>query len=466
LNTFNLDETVKTASDLSNGVCLINVLSQISSTFFNEEWSSKLKTDTSNNWRLKASNLRKILKKLLDFYHQELQFNVPENHQPDVNSIAEKNDEKESSKLIQLLLGCAVNCDNKEEYIQRIMCMEESVQHSIMLSIKELMLSESVNVTDHETHHSHAQVNELMNFDNDSLVHRCNELDQQVLLLSEERAALKVENEKLNQRVNHVDILDDASTPLGRRFQQLQKQADQLQDELFKSEAMKDDYKIKCEILEKDLLLMQNKADSLSRLTEETRNMKDELDILRHTSDKVARYEMTISSLKKKIDDMDELRNQLKMTEDKNVKQQEKIFQLEEELKKSSSHRTQLEVQKRQMIDLQLRVTEECNKSDKLQVDLSRCQERFADLVKEKEVSYGGEDDDEDEIENEEDDDGNGNEDGDKDDDEDEEDNDDDFMYLILRVLAHSNECHHINYHRRRRHHYTSSYGIVIIIYH
>lgn len=52
---------------------------------------------------------------------------------------AEKEDEKEMSKLLQLVLGCAVNCDQKQEYIQKIMGLEEKVQHSVMISIKEVI---------------------------------------------------------------------------------------------------------------------------------------------------------------------------------------------------------------------------------------------------------------------------------------------------------------------------------------
>ena len=41
-------------------------------------------------------------------------------------------------RLLQLILGCAVNCDDKQEYIQRIMSMEESVQHVVMNAIQEV----------------------------------------------------------------------------------------------------------------------------------------------------------------------------------------------------------------------------------------------------------------------------------------------------------------------------------------
>ena len=49
----------------------------------------------------------------------------------------------ELGRLLQLILGCAVSCDAKQEYIQRIMALEESVQHVVMTAIQELMTKET-----------------------------------------------------------------------------------------------------------------------------------------------------------------------------------------------------------------------------------------------------------------------------------------------------------------------------------
>lgn len=51
----------------------------------------------------------------------------------------ERSDAKELGILLQLVLGCAVNSDDKHEYIRRIMQMEESVQLSVMKAIQEVI---------------------------------------------------------------------------------------------------------------------------------------------------------------------------------------------------------------------------------------------------------------------------------------------------------------------------------------
>ena len=50
----------------------------------------------------------------------------------------EKADKRELGRMLQLVLGCAVNCEDKHEYIRRIMNMEEAVQHDVMKAIQEV----------------------------------------------------------------------------------------------------------------------------------------------------------------------------------------------------------------------------------------------------------------------------------------------------------------------------------------
>ena len=68
---------------------------------------------------------------------------------PNLNLIAESSSNNSSSSsssevtdelchLLQLVLGCAVNCERKSEYIETIMEMNETTQHMIMTAIQEV----------------------------------------------------------------------------------------------------------------------------------------------------------------------------------------------------------------------------------------------------------------------------------------------------------------------------------------
>ena len=63
---------------------------------------------------------------------------------PNLNLIAESSNNNSSEvtdelcHLLQLVLGCAVNCERKSEYIETIMEMNETTQHMIMTAIQEV----------------------------------------------------------------------------------------------------------------------------------------------------------------------------------------------------------------------------------------------------------------------------------------------------------------------------------------
>ncbi len=81
----------------------------------------------------------------------------------------------------------------------------------------------------------------------------------------------------------------------------------------------RDDLTIKVEELEKNLEESGNREAELQGLADQARQLKDEVDILRETADKVSKYEATIESYKKKMEEQADLKRQLKLLEDKNT---------------------------------------------------------------------------------------------------------------------------------------------------
>lgn len=130
--------------ELTSGVAIAHVLNKIDSSWFTETWLSRIKEDGGTNWRLKVSNLKKILQSMMEYYHDVLSQQVSDQHVPDVCLIGEMGDVTELGRLLQLVLGCAISCDQKQEHIQQIMTLEESVQHVVMTAIQELLTKEPV----------------------------------------------------------------------------------------------------------------------------------------------------------------------------------------------------------------------------------------------------------------------------------------------------------------------------------
>ncbi|XP_054896021.1 protein Hook homolog 3 isoform X2 [Poeciliopsis prolifica] len=413
IQTFGVEAACKTVEDLTSGVVMAQVLQKIDVSYFNDAWITRIKPEAGDNWRLKVSNLKKILKGILDYYQEVLGQHINDFTVPDVNLIGEHSDAAELGRMLQLILGCAVNCEQKQEYIQTIMVMEESVQHVVMTAIQELMSKETA-VTpggndsyvdlDRELKKTIEELNDAL-ATKEEIAQRCreldlqalhaqeerdrlrldfNELEERVAALQEEKSSLLAENQVLMERLNQSDSIEDINSPAGRRHLQLQTQLEQLQEETFRLEAAKDDYRIRCEELEKELLDVKSQNEELTSLADEAQSLKDEMDVLRHSSDKVSKLEGTVEHYKKKLEDMGLLRRQIKLLEEKNTVLMQTNVSLEEELRKANAAKGQLETYKRQVVELQNRLSEESKKADKMEFEYKRLKEKVDSLQKEK----------------------------------------------------------------------------------
>ncbi|KAM9821119.1 protein Hook homolog 3 isoform 2-T2 [Neosynchiropus ocellatus] len=391
IQTFGVDAPCKSVDDLMSGVVMAQALQKIDAVYFNDVWISRIKPEVGDNWRLKVSNLKKVLKGILDYNQEVLHQHINDFILPDVNLIGEHADAAELGRMLQLILGCAVNCEQKQEYIQTIMMMEESVQHVVMTAIQELMSKETPVTGGNDTYVDlDRQLKKTAEELNDALAtkeeiaQRCRELDMQVAALQEEKSSLLAENQVLMERLNQSDSIEDINSPAGRRHLQLQTQLEQLQEETFRLEASKDDYRIRCEELEKELLDVKSQNEELTSLADEAQSLKDEMDVLRHSSDKVSKLEGTVEHYKKKLEDMGLLRRQSKLLEEKNTLLMQNNISLEEELRKANATKGQLETYKRQVVELQNRLSEESKKADKMEFEYKRVKEKVESLQKEK----------------------------------------------------------------------------------
>uniref|UniRef100_A0A667XBF2 Hook microtubule-tethering protein 1 n=1 Tax=Myripristis murdjan TaxID=586833 RepID=A0A667XBF2_9TELE len=371
LQTFNTPAPCRTVEELTTGVAMSQALNQIDPAWFSDGWLSRIKTDVGDNWRLKMNNLKKILQMMVDYYNEVLAQQISDFPLPDLALVAEHSDPVELGRLLQLILGCAVKCERKQEYIQIIMTLEESVQHVVMTAIQELKKA-LVDLT------------ELL-AEKEELAQRCQELDIQVTVLQEERNSLLAENDVLTDRANQLDSFDDPSTPSGRKHSQLQQQLETLQEENFRLEAAKDDYRIHCEELEKQLIEVQHRNDELTSLAEESRALKDELDILRSCSDRAVKLEASVETYKRKLEDLGDLRRQVKLLEEKNMTYMHNTVSLEEELRKANAARAQLETYKRQVQELHRKLSEETRRADNLAFEMKKFEEKHEAMMKERE---------------------------------------------------------------------------------
>lgn len=478
VNTFNLGMKCDHPNDFKDGLILAKCLNNIDPDYFSEEWLGKIKTDTNQNWRLKLLNLKKILQTLTDYYSEVLNHSLGVNDLPNLNLIVDelnseattttttvttttnnKNNSitssetvssKESSDLIppqsssstdpvvyeelthllQLILGCAVNCQRKSEFINKIMEMAETTQHMIMTAIQELMSKDN----HHNHHNSNSYNGQAKYFSSSSFLlapmmtgannnnnntitttntsdeseennsfgeqlrkalsemnrlveqkedteQKCKRLDRQVSELQDEKMALTSEIEMLKTKLQRDDSARlDPSNELNKQVR-LQQKLEMTQEELFRVESDKEKYRIQLEAakLEQDLLIEKNVE--LKKLSQEHQTLRDEIDVMKHRSDRVEMLESSIEQYKIKLEDMADLRKQLKCMEEANTSYLEKILAMEEEVKRISTLKTQIDMYKRQIQELHEQVLADEMRMKKLEYE-HRMVEESAQVVR------------------------------------------------------------------------------------
>ncbi|XP_065214112.1 protein Hook homolog 3-like [Planococcus citri] len=426
LQTFQASQLrrLATIDDLTDGVVMAQVLHEIAPEWFSKMWISKIKLDVGDNWRLKVSNLKKIIEAVSDYYQEFVNQNISF-VKPDAVAIGERKDVVEMVKLLQLILGCAVNCEKKQEYIKEIMLMEESVQNVIMQSIQELetimgsspmSLSSQLNIGSEGSGGGdggdvigvagqglglglglgardgigdgvaavESPANRLLhelqstNEAKQRLALKCAELESQLNALQEERQNICEEKKSLEERLEKT--MNTLSKDSG-----LRKQMDCLKEEIFKLETARDDYRVKLAMREKEMDELQVKFDSLQRAAAEARHLKDEVDILREDADKAEKLESTVKSYKKKLEELSELKREMKLLEEKNLAYVQQTLELEEELKKANVWRTQAEMYKKQYLEARDSLNEETKKSDKTEFENIQLREKLNAVQREKE---------------------------------------------------------------------------------
>ncbi|XP_053573819.1 protein Hook homolog 2 isoform X2 [Bombina bombina] len=391
MHTFQVSGPCNSYEDLTGGVAIAQVLNRIDPSWFNDAWLMRIKLDTAENWRLKVSNLKRILQSVLEYYQDVLAHPVSDDHIPDVALIGEFSNTLELRKMVQLVLGCAISCDKKEEHIQQIMTLGESVQQAVMESIQELLSKDPADTvtSDHYGNYdSQSRKYYFISEDTDEkseLMQRCHDLEQQVTALLEEKRNLISENKMLREPE------DESSGSLGtpqlfnKKLLLLQSQIEQLQEENYRLESARDDYRQRCQELDREVQELQQRNHDLTGLAHEAQSLRDEMDVLRHSSDRVGKLESLVESYKKKLEDLGDLRRQVKLLEERNTVYMQRTCQLEEELHKANASRGQVETLTRQIQDLHKKHSTESLRAEKWQFEFQTLKEKFDALQKERE---------------------------------------------------------------------------------
>ncbi len=350
---------------------------------FEASWVSKV-TNVGDNKRLRLNNVRKVLTVTVDYLKDVVGMQLSQFPLPDTNKVVEC-DKAHLGRMLQLILGVAINCSNREEHIQTIWQeMEQESQILVMQAIQELQEIPSqslVTPTDDSQVRKMMEEVEVTTVEKEKLAQKCHELEMELNLLKEEKTNLSAEFEHLQAQIGGRST-SGAPVDSGIRYKELKNQNETLKQELENLEAQKDEVQSKLEETESRLEETDEKVSELQKLADQARSLKDEVDILRENSDKVGKYEGVIETYKKKLEEMADLRRQIKFLEDKNAEYIDNNMELEEKLGKVARPTTDLF--RKQIAELNSRLTSETERADKCKFENDRLMEKLEALTVEK----------------------------------------------------------------------------------
>lgn len=280
-----------------------------------------------DNWALKSSNLRKLLRNLEHFYHEALSKDA-EFDAIDITAMAKESEGVMA--LVELVAAAAVTCEDKGTYVQRIMSLSEESQGEM----KALLQDALGRLSEFDAQDDEGDENELvfgegeMDDENAAAQTEENNLFSGNMALEEDLAEARREIASLQAQaqLQHEDHVK-AEAKLRAVVEDLQDRLVQRQNDLIQ--------------LEEELRSTTSELDStksaLQEMTEQKSQLADDLEIASAKAQQLSKAEATVASLKKRLESAGNVTQQMNTMEDQAAKYLDQIQQLEQENKKAGA---------------------------------------------------------------------------------------------------------------------------------
>ncbi|KAJ8291188.1 hypothetical protein GJAV_G00022410 [Gymnothorax javanicus] len=344
-----LEDRLSMFMDLVDGVFLHKIMTQIDPNPTNQ----RVNKHVNNDINLRAQNLKIIVRHIKNYYQENLQqlvvMDLPNILTISKDPLSAKSME-EMNRLLLLMLGCAVQCDRKEEFIEKIKLLDIETQAAIVTHIQEVTHNQE-NVLDLQwLELAELPAEELDPLSRSMAVHLRRLIDERdecaeaILELTQERDYLQSQQPAAQvpssspegllprggtsvpilgkEERQHLAVeLADSKARLRRSRQELEEKTEQLMD-------------AKNEMERVDVELQRLRQENMQLLAEarSARAYRDELDALRERAGRVDRLETELARCKERLHDVHFYKTRVEELRDDNLTLMETKALLEEQL--------------------------------------------------------------------------------------------------------------------------------------
>lgn len=351
--------------ELVDGIYLNEIMLEINPKATVQRTNKKVNNDPT----LRIQNLSILIRQIKAYYQETLQqlvmMPLPNVLVLGRNPLSEQGLE-EMKKLLLLLLGCAVQCEKKEEYIERIQTLDFDTKAAIASHIQEVTHNQE-NVVDLQWLES----GEIPPEDLDSLSrnlafhlkHLVDERDTQletIVELTQERDCVQLSplapcptqspgdspSMRRTESRQHLSVeLADAKAKIRRLRQELEEKSEQLLDTRQELENM-----------EVELKKLQQESYQLLSDARSARAYRDELDALREKAIRVDKLESELGRYKERLHDIEFYKARVEELKEDNQVLLETKAMLEEQLDASRTRSDKLHLLEKENLQLKSKI--------------------------------------------------------------------------------------------------------------
>lgn len=344
-------------------------------------------------------NIRKIKRALENFYATEVRIGADALDLPDENLVAE-GDVHATVRLLELLLGCAVQCQDKEEHVTLIMTLAEEVKGDLMACIQELMEGFSgeggSRADDSILSTSSASGSDLTPAQVKQIVAEKDEIAQLYRTLKGQHDAVlqqldtaQTKLETLQQQVQIGDAAENGdlrSTPTSEEATRLQQQLHstraELQEYRHTLEHEREEHALAIKEQTREVADVRRQLERAEQDAAMAERLQDELEELREKDVLLHATEKKLATFRKRIEQYEEMEREAVSIREQNSSQSTRIAMLEEQERRLLSLQQSLAKEKARVAELEEQHLQETKRGDALLFELTQVKEDAQDMQK------------------------------------------------------------------------------------
>jgi DNA repair exonuclease SbcCD ATPase subunit len=302
-------------------------------------------SQVGNNWVLAQGNVKKLLRVLERFYQSELGKRA-DFAGVDCAKMTRDRDRTEILKVVELLVGAAVQCDDKAQHIGAIMKLSMDSQADLQQMIQSA-LAKTTDLAPGSARKS--SVHSIADAGVSALV----AAEAELAKAHAEISRLEEENEVLLSRAAAAEAAEGGASASARDVERAEEMKLALAEAQVLLEDRAQDIAELRQMLEAAESKVAQESRQRARFEADIRLIRDELDLAQDKAGRLAKAESSVERYKKRIEELSGLKERLAEAEEQSAQYLDQVLNLESETKAIPTLKKKIEQYKDEKVELE-----------------------------------------------------------------------------------------------------------------